>query len=81
MWHDDEKIRAELKMEAHTKDHVDTILAMVRAHRGLVRSYLDGSLDARAEQRAREALGPREEEFDRDAAVDAASFNREQQRG
>ena len=36
MWQDDEKIRAELKMEAHTKDHVDTILAMIRAHRGLL---------------------------------------------
>ena len=59
MWHDDEKIRAELKMEAHTKDHVDTILAMIRAHRGLLQDYLDGSLDAGPSGRPRTIAAPR----------------------
>ena len=40
-------------MEAHTKDHVDTILAMVQAHRGLHQDYFDGSLDARPRRRPR----------------------------
>ena len=36
-------------VEAHTKDHVDTILAII--HRGLLQEYLGGSLDAERSSR------------------------------
>ncbi|CAE7336340.1 unnamed protein product [Symbiodinium sp. CCMP2456] len=81
MWQDDEKIRAELKMEAHTKDHVDTILAMIRAHRGLLQEYLDGSLDARKEQQTQnKRSGEKKASKTKAGPVDASKFNRQQLR-
>ena len=43
-----------MKAEAHTKEHIATITKMVRAQRALVQDYLDGHLDVRAEEQARE---------------------------
>ncbi|CAE7365302.1 unnamed protein product [Symbiodinium natans] len=81
MWQDDEKIRAELKMEAHTKDHVDTILAMIRAHRGLLQEYLDGSLDARKDRQNQEQCrGKTQAPKKKAGPVDASKFNRQQLR-
>ncbi|CAJ1342196.1 unnamed protein product [Effrenium voratum] len=79
-WGDDEKVAAELRLEAHTKDHADTVLEMIRAQRSLVGDYLSGALDAQAEaaQRAERlaACGPEAAA----AAEGPAPFNREQQR-
>ena len=61
-WGNDKKVAAELRLEAHTKDHADTVLEMIRAQRSLVGDYLSGALDAQAEaaQRAERlaARGP-----------------------
>ena len=71
---------AELRLEAHTRDHADTVLEMIRAQRSLVGDYLSGALDAQAEaaQRA-ERLAARGPEAAA-AAEGPAPFNREQQR-
>ena len=74
MWQDDERIRQEF-----TQDHVETLVAMIQAHRGLVRSYLDGNLDARAERRQRQEQ-QRRHQPGVVAAADTPDFNQDQQR-
>ena len=44
LWEDEGQIRTELKAEAHTADHVETIVNMLRANTGLIRDYLNGKL-------------------------------------
>ena len=82
MWQDDDRIRAEFKMEAHTKDHVETMLAMIRTHRGLVQDYLDGSLDARGDRRQRERRRAKQGKPSKSQAgcTDPSEFNRQQRR-
>ena len=79
MWRDDERIRQEFKMEAHTQDHVDTLVAMIQAHRGLVHKYLQGNLDARAERRQRQEQ-QRRHQPGAVAAAESPDFNQDQQR-
>ena len=44
LWEDEGQIRTELKAEAHTADHAETIVNMLRANTGLIRDYLNGKL-------------------------------------
>ena len=48
-WTDETAIRAELKMEAHSEQHAETILRMVASTRNLLLDYLNGKYDAAAE--------------------------------
>ena len=52
-WSDEASIVAELKQEAHTKEHIHTILQMIAANKSLVTDYLTGKLDAKAEAKHR----------------------------
>ena len=53
MWHDDNAIKQQLKLECHTTRHAESVVYMVTANKGLVKDYIDGKLDACAEQQAR----------------------------
>ena len=55
MWTNDEAIRAEMKMEAHTTQHTETIMNMIHSTRGLLLDYLNGKYDAAAELAQRQA--------------------------
>ena len=55
MWTSDAAIEEELRMEAHCKAFVRTLMAMMAAHRQLVDNYIAGRADAEAEAATREA--------------------------
>jgi len=48
MWLDETAIDDEMKMEAHTKAHRQTVINQFRAQAAMVRQYLDGTLDKTA---------------------------------
>ena len=54
-WSNDAAIREELKMEARTQQHADTIMQMVSSTRNLLLDYLNGTYDAAAEAAGRHA--------------------------
>ena len=55
LWHDDAAIQADMKLEAMSNPHADTVLGMVRSTRVLINKYLDGELDLKAEEAERAA--------------------------
>ena len=45
VWNSEDAISAEMRIEAHTQEHIDTVLQFVSAQRGLVTDFLEGKLD------------------------------------
>ena len=50
MWQDDTAIQPDMKLEAMSKPHAETVVGMVRIHK-----YLDGELDLKTEETERAA--------------------------
>ena len=66
-WEDEDRIRADLELEATGNDKTETFLAMVRAQRALVQQFLDGNLQKEDDAGVRAAMvdiGLLEEEED-----------------
>ena len=43
-WQDEDRVRADLELEAHTEDFIASNLAMLRAHAAVIDAYLSGEL-------------------------------------
>ena len=53
MWHSPANIASDMRLEAHTQHHIDTVSNLVAANGALVDDYLAGRLDAAEEERRR----------------------------
>ena len=54
MWHSPANIASDMRLEAHTQHHIDTVSNLVAANGALVDDYLAGRLDAAEEERRRQ---------------------------
>eukprot|EP00971_Amphidinium_carterae_P334234 6469387-Amphidinium_carterae.2 len=57
LWEDETAIEMDLKREAHTREHISTILHMVKSHKSLVNDYLTGKFDTKAEEEKMTSAG------------------------
>ena len=55
MWHSDAAIQADMKLEAMSRPHSETVMGMVKSTRVLIHRYLDGELDLKTEEAERAA--------------------------
>lgn len=55
-WEDEDRIRADLELEATGNDKVETFLAMVRAQRALVQRFVEGTLHKEDDAGMKEAM-------------------------
>ena len=78
MWHDEAAMRAEMKLEAHTKQHIDTVVQMVHVNHRLVEDYMNGKFDAAAEAAARETAVKQHADRAAAAAPEAPRWNAQQ---